>query len=104
MDFSRINKISYIKNFLEIKKLSELSLDSDYTVSDIRAVESPYGTRFTIDVDNKFACYLPVRFTKAFEEDKELFQQMAESAVNGSLLMRYHGGQYHSITFKPAQK
>lgn len=103
MDFSRINRISYIKSFLEIKKLSELSLDTDYAVSDIRAVESPYGTRFTMDVDNKFTCYLPVRFTKAFEEDKELFKQMAESAVKGALLMRYHGGQYHSITFKPAQ-
>lgn len=102
MDFSRINKVGALTEFLPLKKLCDLKTDIDYKITNIRNVNTKWGSRITIDVENEFTCFLPYRFVKAFDEDEEMFRQMEASAQSGTLLMRYHGTKYNNVEFKAA--
>lgn len=102
MDFSRINKVGTLTEFLPVKKLCELKTDRDYKITNIKNVNTKWGSRITIDVENEFTCFLPSRFVKAFEEDEEMFRQMNASAQSGALLMQYLGTKYNNVQFKAA--
>lgn len=103
MDFTRINKVGRMgSDFLPVKSLSELILEKDYLVTGMRAVETKWGKRVVIEVGNAFACYLPARVAKAFEEDAQLFQQMVSEASNRKLILQYFGSDFNHIEFKSA--
>lgn len=101
MDFSQINKIGKLSEFLPAKKLSELSLKTDYKISDVRAVKTRFGPRIIVEVDREFTCFLPSRFTKVLENET-LFQQMVTAARENNLLMEFFGDDFNSLEFKPA--
>lgn len=100
MDFTSINKIGKMAEFLPTKKLAELSLQADYPITDIKAVQTKFGKRIVADVSDEFVVFLPARFVKAFDEDKDMFEKMVEAAHNNQLCMNYIGGKYNSIEFK----
>lgn len=102
MDFARINKVGQTAAFLPVKKLSELELKKDYSISDIRTVQTKWGTRIVIDVENTFACFLPARFVLLFEKDDQLFQQMIAAARENNLAMEYRGTKFNNLEFKPS--
>lgn len=100
MDFTRINKVGKVSVFLPTKKLSELTLEKDYMVTDIKSVHTSWGTRFVIEVESEFSCFLPARFVKVFEEDEQFFRQMKTVARENKLLMCYYGTNLNSLEFK----
>lgn len=100
MDFSRINKVGKVAAFLPTKKLSELTLEKDYTVTDIKTVHTVWGSRVVIEVESEFSCFLPARFVKVFEEDEQFFEQMKAAAHENKLLMCYYGTNLNSLEFK----
>lgn len=104
MDFSRINKVGAVAEFLPVTRLCELKTDKDYKITNIKNADTKWGPRITIDVEDKFTCFLPLRFVKAFEEDKEMFRQMQTLAQSGSLLMQYLGTKYNNVEFKAASQ
>lgn len=104
MDLTKINKVGMLASFLPVKKLSELSLERDYGVTDIRCVKTTFGTRFAVDIEEAFTCYLPARFVKVFEEDANLLQQVKMGAHDKNLFMRYHGTHYNNVEFKAGRQ
>lgn len=100
MDFAQINKVAKMGDFLPTKKLSELTQQSDYQITDMRAVETKFGKRIIVDVRDEFAVFLPARLAKVFHEDNVTFMKMIETAHNGQLYMNYFGGKYNSVEFK----
>lgn len=104
MDLTQINKVGMLSGFLPVKKLSELDLERDYGVTDIRNVKTSFGARITVDIEETFTCYLPARFVKVFEEDVNLLLQMTTAAHEKKLLMRYYGTRYNNLEFKPIRQ
>lgn len=104
MDFSRINKVGLLTEFLPVKRLAELTPEKEYIVTDIKRVQTKWGSRITVDVEGEFTCFLPTRFVKLFEEDDALFHQMTAVAHANNLILRYYGGKFNSMEFKEAQK
>lgn len=86
------------------KKLSELALDRDYRVTDIRSVKTSFGARITVDIEEAITCYILARFVKVFEEDVNLWMQMTTAAHEKKLLMRYYGTRYNNLEFKPVRQ
>lgn len=103
MDLTQINKVGMLASFLPVKKLSDLALERNYGVTDIRCVKTSFGPRITIDIEESFTCYLPARFVKAFEDDANLLQQMTAAAHEKKLLMQYYGTRYNNLEFKPVR-
>lgn len=93
-----------LESFLPVKKLSELTVERNYRVTDLRYVKTKFGQRITIDIDKQFTCYLPERFVKVLDQDPDLFQQMTTAAHGNNLLMEYHGTRYNNLQFKPARE
>lgn len=104
MDFTRINQVGLLDSVRPVKRLSELELDKEYSITGMRIAETKWGTRVVVDVDNTFTCFLPTRFVKAFEDEDGLFQQMSEAAANKKLIMQYYGTQFNKLEFRPAKE
>lgn len=105
MDFSRINKVGHLSEFLPVIRLAELTVEKEYNVTNVRRVQTKWGVRIIIELENEFSCFLPVRFAKLFDEDDALLQQMISVVQEKkNLIMQYYGGQCHNIEFKEAQK
>lgn len=102
MDLSAINKVGRPEEFLPLKKLSELEMKKEYTVTGMRTSQTKWGTRITVDLDGEFTCFLPSRFVQAFEEQQALFQQMTVAAGEKKLRMIYYGSKYNHLEFKEA--
>lgn len=100
MDFTGINKVGTIAEFLPTKKLSELTAQSEYPISDIRAVQTKFGKKFIADVSDEFTVFLPTRLVKVLDEDTVMFEKLLAAAKGGHLNMKYFGGKYNSIEFK----
>lgn len=90
MDLSAINKVAKVVEFLPTKKLTDLGIQMDHRISNLKFVQTKYGGKIVAEIDNEFA----------IEADEELFKNMAKSAQDGHLYMVYHGGKYNSIEFK----
>lgn len=104
MDFSLINKVGTVSQYLPVKKLSALTVGEDYKITSMRTVQTKWGMRVTIDVNNELSCFLPQRFGKAFEENDTLFRQMLAAAHDNNLLMQYLGTEFNNVEFKAARQ
>lgn len=91
-------------DFLPIKKLSDLTVQEEYSVTDLRFVRTKYGKRVIIDVANEFTCFLPGRFVHLFEDDNGLFEQMIAAAHKNKLGMQYLGSEFNNLEFKQLTK
>lgn len=99
MDFKGINKVGKMSEFLPVKKIMELEVQSTHRISDIRAVQTKFGKRYVADVSKDFTVFLPTRLANAFDENPSTFEEMVTAAHNDQLDMKYHGGKYNSIEF-----
>lgn len=102
MDFARINKVGKLAEFLPVKKMTELEVGGEYKIVNLRTARTTWGPRIAVDLENRFTCFLPVRFVKAFEEDDASFQQKVAAAHANKLVMLYLGGRFNNLEFKLA--
>lgn len=99
MDFTTINEVAKIADFLPTKKLKDLEVQKDHIITRMKFVQTAYGRRIVIEVDNEFATFLPARLVTALDSDKEMFEKMVKAAQAGTLYMNYFGGRYNSVEF-----
>lgn len=99
MDFTKINEVGRLENYLPIKRWDDLDVDTDYKVTALAAVKTKYGASIVANIDKEYALYLPARMVKSLEEDAEMFQQLIAEAEKGRLYIHYYGGKYHKCEF-----
>lgn len=99
MDFSGINRITTQSDFLPTKKLTDLTVEGDYIITDIRLLKTRYGDRYVADIKGEFTVFLPARVVHAFEENSALFEELLKTARAGQLAMKYLGGKLNGIEF-----
>lgn len=99
MDFSNINKISRLDEFMPTKKLMDLDIGKDYKVTELKMVQSKFGSQVVVGIDNAFSVFLPTRISNAFQNDRQQYQQMIETCTDNHLYIRYIGGKYNQFEF-----
>lgn len=100
MDFTKLNEVSRMENNLPLKKINELEVRKTYVIKNLRMVQTKYGARVIVDIDDSFAVFLPARICKLLVEDKKLFDEMLnQSHQTPGLSFQYLGGQYHCLDF-----
>lgn len=100
MDFSKINKVGRLEDFLPTQKISELQAMADYQITGMRKCKTKFGERVTVDVDGEVTVFLPARIAKTLNEDNDMFQTMLTACEEKRLQMRYLGGSYNQVEFK----
>ena len=73
--------------------MSELEKGETYLVTEIKQVNTKYGLKAVVVIDEEFQVFLPNRVSKALEENGNLFDQLAEKANKCKLFILYHGEQ-----------
>lgn len=100
MDLTAINRVGRPEEFLPVKKLMELEIEKEYTITKMKTSQTKWGPRITVDLENEFTCFLPSRFVQAFAENDTLFQQMVTAVSENKLRMLYYGSKYNHLEFK----
>ena len=99
MDLTKLNKVARSKEFLPTKKMSEMELDTDYLITDVKKAETRYGDKVLVYINNQFNVFLPLRMSRTLLDNPELYEQFQNGVESGSLKMRFLGGKYFQCEF-----
>lgn len=99
MDFSKINKVARLEDFLPTKKIAELENGKTYKITFIKNVQTKFGPQVTVELDGEFSIFLPSRIGKMLHQDQEQFQELTKVSAENHLYLRYLGGKYQQCEF-----
>lgn len=91
MNFNTLNSIAR-GPFLPKKRFSDLNVNETYAITKIRQVNTKYGVKTVVEIDEEFQLFLPNRVCKALDENEELFHQLAAKVNKYELCIKYLGG------------
>ena len=78
-------------------------MDSIYLVTAVKQVNTKFGPRITIDIENECFVFLPPRMVKVFNEDEQLLlDQLKDMCNKVQLGFKYLGGEYNLFEFVKA--
>lgn len=77
--------------FLPKKCFAELEKDARYMVTDIRRVQTRFGRRIVITLNEEFQIFLPDRASKVLGKSESLYEEMAAKANKYDLSLVYLG-------------
>lgn len=104
LDLAQVNKAANVTELstlpLPIKKLTDLKPRNEYYISNLIRVQMQYAERIAAEIARKYIVFLPVRMSKVFNMDKDLFDGMLHAAYQKQLILIFHGGKYNSVEFR----
>ena len=90
-DFNNIASMAYDPT----KKLTELFINQDYMISNIKQVQTTkYGKKFVaviVEKEQEFDVFLPKRICKLFKKDEKTYNQFCDAAHKSRLFCRSLG-------------
>lgn len=78
MDLARLNAAI---RFLPTRKLKELTPGRSYLITEINRVNTKYGTRINLGLNNEFTVFLPEKALAGFDEQLEVLQQAVRNKM-----------------------
>lgn len=99
MDFSNINKVGRLENFLPTRRWSEITVNMEYKVTALVSVKTKYGAGVVASINDEYSLYLPARVVNYMQAHPEEYQAITKTATDGQLYLRYLGGKYHQCEF-----
>lgn len=85
MDLSNLNKINNI-NFVRFKDLTPGEI---YKITEIKPVNTKFGTSFTVELNNSFSCYLPKRTIDFLSANQEELAKLISNVKNNALGLKF---------------
>ena len=92
MDFYKLNKAAHV---VPTKKLRDLTVGGFYKISDLRRVETKYGSKIVAEIENSYIVFLPQRRVQVFAEDSTLFENLRKEATEKEVFIKYLSGVYN---------
>ncbi|KAK0073008.1 hypothetical protein PV326_013878 [Microctonus aethiopoides] len=99
MDFTKLNEISQKDCFLPKKVWSELQLNTEYNVTDMKKVNTKFGERIIMTFNNEIVVFLPLRIVKFLLNNVEEYTQIVRGIEHQNMIMHYIGGKYGACEF-----
>ncbi|KAK0071592.1 hypothetical protein PV325_012470 [Microctonus aethiopoides] len=100
MDFSKLNQVSRLENFLPTKSWNELKDESLYPVTSVKRVNTKFGQSIIATINDEFNVFLPKRITEFLLKDDNVYNRISEASTNSKLTIHYIGGKYHQCEFQ----
>ncbi|KAJ8677898.1 hypothetical protein QAD02_013685 [Eretmocerus hayati] len=91
MDLANLNRLAANGGFLPTVKLNELVPGKSYRISDMRKMNTRYGSRVITDIDETTQVFLPKRIGELICNDDSLFTNMTQSISRNELYLKYLG-------------
>ncbi|KAJ8685634.1 hypothetical protein QAD02_021427 [Eretmocerus hayati] len=91
MDLASLNRLAANGGFLPTIKLNELVPGRRYRISDMRKMNTRYGSRVIADIDETTQVFLPKRVGELICNDDSLFTNMTQSISRNELYLKYLG-------------
>ena len=99
MDFSKINKVAGMVDFLPTKKIIELEPLTFYQITGFRTAKTKYGSKLLVTINGEFVVFLPARVSKHLLENPAELEMHKNAATNDELFIRLLGGPYNKCEF-----
>ena len=77
--------------YLPTKKLSDLSLDTLYNVSKIKKVQTKFGLKVVLELNNQFDIFLPKKVCDLLIQKDNLYHEFVEKMNAGNLKLKSLG-------------
>ena len=90
MDLKKLNTIAQ-KTCLTTKKLTDLEIHRTYVVSRVRDVQTKFGDKVILEVDEEFQFFLPNQLQLYFTKEPNQLTCMKAEVERGTLLVEYLG-------------
>lgn len=87
MDINQLNEIA--SNFFPTKKMMDLESGKKYNVTGLKRLNTKYGNKIVIIIDESYQVFLPERVSKHINDN--LFFQLADKANKLQLYIHYLG-------------
>ena len=99
MDFSKINKVAGMVNFLPTKKIIELEPLTYYKTIGFRTMKTKYGSKLLVTINGSFVIFLPARVSKHLSENPDELEMHKPAATNDELFIRLLAGPCNRYEF-----
>ncbi|XP_015118169.1 uncharacterized protein LOC107041879 [Diachasma alloeum] len=98
-DQAHFDKINAELRELPLLKLSQLALNTRYTITAALKVNTKYGMSVIVHLNNAHSVFLNRRTSKFFIENPKQFDGLLDEIKRGSAKLEYLGGEYNEIKF-----
>lgn len=98
MDLTQLNVIAR-GEFKPTKKVSELEKGCNYMITKLKQVETRFGEKVVIELNEEFQLFLPAKVSTALIENQKLLDDMAANANKLKLFFTYKGGNCIEFNF-----
>ncbi|CAG5079599.1 Protein of unknown function [Cotesia congregata] len=98
MDFEAINKVNHLEDFLPTKKLTDLTVNNEYRISELKIVNTKFGPRIIAIIDDLYVVFLPARTAKLLKDPEDI-KKFNVAALKKELFLLYLGGQFNNFEF-----
>jgi hypothetical protein len=90
-----------VQDYPPTKKLSELVINQTYEVTEISRINTKYGSRIIVTLNDEFQVFLPPKYAKKFtQEHIEMFRNKKYALIyEGMKQGTSTSYSYHSINF-----
>ncbi|KAJ8666031.1 hypothetical protein QAD02_007693 [Eretmocerus hayati] len=91
MDLASLDRLAANGGFLPTIKLNELVPGGRYRISDMRRIDTRYGSRVIADIDGTTQVFLSKRIGEVICNDDSLFTNMTQSISGNNLYLKCLG-------------
>ena len=88
MDLAELNEVAQ-RTFLKKKRWDELEENKHYFISAIKQVQTRYGKKTVLEVDNSFQLFLPARMNDFLEKKPQKLEELLDTVQKMKLYI-YH--------------
>lgn len=90
MDLMKLNIVAG-KQYLPKKAILDLTVGESYQVTSLKQVNTSWGIKSVITIDNEFQVFLPPRIHALFVEDKQLLVNLQQQIEENKLHIKHLG-------------
>ena len=86
MDLSEVNAVS-TSAFKPTKRLEDLEDNTSFTVSDIKWVNTRYGMKTVVELDDSFQDFLPKRVNDLVDKKQKVYDDLCNAVQKNKLCL-----------------
>lgn len=99
-EMDSINRIAKMEDFLPTANRAELTLDQEYSVTDLKIIPTRYGKKVVAVLNETCIVYLPKRVSDFLQSDPEHLEMLQRTAISKCLKITFLEGKLNPCTFK----
>lgn len=100
MDLQKLNLVANNLKQRTLKRIPELSLQSDYSIENIKKVKTKFGDKVIVELEQDVYCYLPSRVsTQLLSNGEQGLNEFKEQLTVSTIKMRRLDGSWNPVEF-----